>query len=222
MSNFINLLSKIKLLLILTGLGLLVLFLLPLVFNDTSQLQISPSPSATSQRVISNFPPAQPQEFVEQLSTQTGSLAINSNIEAVKVTIDAEEVQSPEFFAPENTTPFLIESLPAGKHTIRASKLGYLNQTLPIEVSTNKLTDITVILEVDPSLDSIQEAIKEMPVSTDEYFIEHLDSIGKIQTIIRKAPFETYKQQAIEWFKERGINNPEASGILFYPALNIN
>lgn len=222
MSSLIYLLTKSKFLLLLLGLGLLLLILSPLYLPSPSEPLPSPSPSPAILRGLPEFPQAQPQEFNQQNSLYRGGLTVNANIEAVKVTIDAQEVKSPEFFAPDNATPFILERIPAGQHVLRASKLGFLNQTLSVEVKPDQVTQVNIEMKPDPDFDALEEATKQMPVSTDEYYIEYLDKIGKIQVIIKKAPFETYKQSAINWFKQRGIENPEESGVLFYPALNVN
>lgn len=221
MNSLIYLLTKGKFLLVLLGLGILLLILSPLYLPGPSEPVPSPSPSPATLRGLPEFPQAQPQEFDLQSSLNQGSLAVNAKTEGVKVTIDAQEVKSPEFFAPDNITPFIVERIPVGRHVLRASKLGFLSQTFPVDVKPDQVTQVNIEMKPDPDFDALEEAASQMPISTDEYFIEYLDKIGKIQVIVRKAPFETYKQSAINWFKQRGIENPEESGVLFYPAVNI-
>ena len=86
MSNLINLLSKTKLLLILLTGGLLLLILIPTFTQDKQPLPSS-LPSPTAQRILPNFPAAQPQDFSGQSSLLPGNLAVTSNTEKVKVTL---------------------------------------------------------------------------------------------------------------------------------------
>jgi len=222
MNNLTYLLQKSKLLLILLLIGVLALLLLPLLIPTNEAPPATPQSSPKIVRGLPDFPSAQTQEFNNQTSTEFGSLAINSNIHYVSITVDQDEVANPEFFAPENFTPFIIEKIPTGSHILRASKLGFLNQELVVEIKANQILEISIELQTDPNSSALQNAINLMPISTDEYFIEYLYSIGKIQVIIRKDPFGEHKQQAINWFKQHGIENPEESGALFYPAVNIN
>jgi len=222
MNNLTYLLKKSKLLLILLLIGVLALLLLPLFLPTSEAPPATPQSSPRVVRGLPDFPSAQTQEFNNQTSREFGSLAVNSNIQNVSITIDQEEVTNSEFFAPENFTPFIIEKIPTGSHILRASKLGFLNQKLAVEIKANQILQISIELQTDPNSNALQNATSLMPISTDEYFIEYLDSIGKIQVIIRKDPFEEHKQQAIDWFKKQGVENPEESGVLIYPAVNIN
>lgn len=206
--------NKLVLFVLFIMLALLVItpFLLP-----KKKLVVTPSPTPN----LSIYPTSQPQQFNRPEPEKFGSLVVNSNVAATEVTIDEKEVKDPEFYAPKNYTPFAINNIPAGKHILRANKIGYLSVTLEVQVEAGEAKEVKIDLKVNPEVKAINEAVKEMPVSTDEYYIEYLSRIGKIQTIIKKAPYEENKQKAVEWFKERGIQNPEAGGILFYPALGV-
>lgn len=208
-----------KFLLILLAVGFLAIIVIPLFLSRNNPSEF-PQPSPANTKILPNFPPAQPQEFNNGQNSNQGGLSVDSNTPGVKATIDEKEVQSSEFFAPENITPFVIDKIPEGKHILRASKLGFLDQTLFVEIKNNQVSQVNITLDPDPDFNALQEAIKEMPISADEFYIEYLDGISKIQVIIKKTPFETYKLRAIDWFRQKGIKNPEESGILFYPAVN--
>lgn len=205
-----------KLILLILGLMLILLIVTPL-FLPKKKSVVVPSPSPN----LAVYPSAQPQQFSKSEIQKFGGLIVTSNVPTAEVTIDEKEVKDAEFYAPKNYTSFAINRIPVGRHVLRVNKIGYLNTTLEVEIQADQVNQVNIELKVNPEIQAINEAIKEMPVLTDEYYIEYLAGIGKIQTIIRKDPFEENKQKAIEWFGERGIQNPEAGGVLFYPALGV-
>lgn len=214
---FLNFIKQTKLLIfILVGLVIGVL-IIPLFLPQKPETPLSsPIPSPKIQ-----YPFAQQQIFPNIQPAQKVSASITTTPPGAEVTIDKEILNSQNVIAPINISPFTIQDIPEGKHSIRVFRLGYLVKTQEIEVQKGKDNTFSVVLEKSPVEDRIQNIIAKMPVSTADYYIEYLDAIKKIQVLVRKAPYEINKQKAVDWFNQNGISDPETSGIEFYPALNV-
>lgn len=214
---FLSFIKNSKLLIFLLLGGVVGILIIPwFISKEPDSVQPSPVASPT---II--YPFGEQPIFPISVNSATTTLSIGTDPSGAEVTIDQEILNRQNIVTPINISPFTLKNIPVGKHTLRIFKLGYLVKNQEIEVLENKSNDFSIKLEKNPEENQILSIISELPVSTEDYYIEYLDAIKKIQVVIRQAPYESNKVKAIDWFKRNGINNPEAAGIEFYPALNI-
>lgn len=208
--------------------GILLLFII-LVFltiiisrkgpSQTQQTsQFTPTPSV-GQNNEATYPHTS--QLFQQQNNQEGILAVDSNIPDVYVSIDNNPTSDPKHYSPWNKTPFIIDKIPAGQHSLEAFKLGFLKVNQTITISAAQTTRIHLNLLINPEYPNLQKATSLMPISTDEYYIEYLDKINKIDVIIKKSPFSVNKEKVISWFKSQNVNNPEEDGVMFYAGIGV-
>lgn len=111
---------------------------------------------------------------------QLGSLVVTSNPEKARITIDDSEEEVPES-SPHvliYQTPFRIEQISAGKHTLSVAKEGYEMQELEIDVLPNQINRISLaLLPTDDGFLEQKEAWKsQLPITTPTYRIEYEES----------------------------------------------
>jgi hypothetical protein len=214
---FLDFIKQSKLLIFILAGMLIGILIIPLFFQKKPiepTLLLSPSPKV-------QYPFAQQQIFPNSQSGQIFTISITTVPPGSEVTIDKDFLNKQDIVAPINVSPFTVQNIPEGRHSVRLFKLGYLVKTQEIEVKSGQSNSFSIVLEKNPNESQIQDIITKMPVSTEDYHIEYLDGIKKIQVVIRKSPYEVNKKKAIEWFEQNGVSNPENSGIEFYPALNV-
>jgi len=72
-----------------------------------------------------------------------------------------------------------------------------------------------------PSFPSLPKETKEniidsLPYETDGYSIQYLTKTDKFFILIKQNPYQQYKDQALAWFKNFGLENPEEELSLFF------
>lgn len=199
--------------------GALIAMLVVLIIVSIFQRSVSPQ-SVSLTNLEQQYPTAKPQSYPGTSNT-TGTLVVTSAIFNPTVTIDEDEDKDPNFFAPSNIPPFVVNGISVGKHVIRAQKDGYINRTITVNVQPYQITRVHIAMDKNTEQDSLDKVKTELPVDTDQYHIEYLSGINKIQVTIKQSPFDANKQKAIDWFKQHGVTDPENEGVVFYPALYV-
>lgn len=179
----------------------------------------STAPTSNQSGTEANYPHTS--QVFQQQSGGAGTLVVDSSISDVYVSIDNNSSTDPKYYSPWNKTPFILDSIPAGQHNLEAFKLGFLKVSQTITITANQTTRIHLNLLVNPEFPNLQKAISLMPISTDEYYIEYLDKINKIDVIIKKSPFSVNKEKVVSWFKSQNVNNPEEDGVMFYTGVGV-
>lgn len=108
----------------------------------------TPPPFLTLDEI--SYPEATPQPYYSSASTSAvGTLIVTSVQEDVRVMIDdgEEEADQTPTKYPIHITPFRVEDIPVGEHTLRAAKYGYIFQTIPFRIDPNTITRIEVNLK---------------------------------------------------------------------------
>lgn len=123
-------------------LALLIIFIATAsFFYPTAPVQKVQEPTHTPAPISSmpitkeerRYPQATPQPFRHSDAKQTGTLVVTSSVEGTDVLLDTsshphapDEPIPPGQIWPHNTTPFKVESMPVGEHTLEAVKIpGY-------------------------------------------------------------------------------------------------
>jgi hypothetical protein len=214
-------LSK-NIIIIVVLLGLIFVALIFVVLTNNRDEQQLPTTSPTPLPINLNYPIASQQPFVQSGSNQKGVLIVETTPAQAEIKVDEQEITGQDSFAPTNLTPVMFNDIPVGKHIVRVRKAGYLTTEIEATVEPNKVNKLEIYLTANEEADTINKIKTLLPITTDEYTIENLSNINKIQVIIRQEPFRVNKQKAIDWFKQNGVQNPEKeSSILFYPALGV-
>lgn len=118
----------------------------------------SPPPVTTSSTPLDKkektYPQATPQPFRHKEETDTGTLIVTSNIEGAKVFLDTsshagdpEEPIPPGQKWPDNITPFTVEKMPVGEHTLEAIKVpGYDMTRMTYVIEKDQITRVHITL----------------------------------------------------------------------------
>lgn len=193
-------------------------FIVLIIISVISPKKIPPSQSNQVGVTLPDYPLAANQVFTNQNTNRFGYLVVTSGIDNTQVTIDSEEIASQGQYAPVNTPPFIVKNIPIGKHILKASKEGYLLKNYEFKISENSITALHILLNEDPEATNLKKAQALMPINTVDYSIQYFPGAFKTMVIISRAPYDLNKQLAIQWFKDRGVSNPERSGVVFVDA----
>ncbi len=148
--------------LILAGIvGILALFVILIVvisfFSPSSTPKTVPPVSTSSTPVTKeeqSYPQATPQPFRHKEETDTGTLIVTSNVEGAEVFLDTsshagdpEEPIPPGQKWPSNHTPFTVEKMPVGEHTLEAIKAPEYDMTrMSYVIKKDQITRVHIIL----------------------------------------------------------------------------
>lgn len=215
-----NTINKSKTLLFVFGVCLALFFIAILIISFISSdrnLQ-SPQTAPLSQKELS-YTEAKDQQYT-QTSQGYGILVVTSEPDQAEVKIDEKEVKNPSFYAPTNKTPFIVKKIPVGNHVIRTSLPGYIVSEITINVLANQVSRANLTLALDNNYLALQKLEAIMPIKTDDYTIEYFPFTKKVQVFVNKPPFDQSKQKAINYFKQNGVSNPEAEGVVFNDLTN--
>ena len=140
--------------------------------------------------------PSQP-FLVNDSVQQPGTLLVFSNPTGARVVIDAPEEEGgggTGLDLPVNVTPVRVESIPAGKHHLFISKLGYEFKELEVEVNPGEINRVKVELEeeVVPQ-PSVVDWKSKLPINRDAYTISYSEMTG---ILVRMRLQSTTAQEA--------------------------
>lgn len=127
-----------------------ILILVSLRNKNTSNTSLYPTPSQTPK--LEGIKEALPQNFLQK-TLSTGILIVFSNVNDIRVMIDASDTEGPSSHPqiPINTTPFKMSSIPVGEHTLLASKPGYSMVEKNLKIIEGKITYVTIELSPLPT-----------------------------------------------------------------------
>lgn len=90
------------------------------------------------------------------------------------------------------------------------------NKPVPKEATLATPTPISERKNVEPviPISSRQQLINMLPVRNDSFTIEYLAKTDTIIVTIIKNPYTQNRQKALNWFKERGVNDIKTMNVL--------
>ena len=158
-------LNRIKLSpqLIIAGIvGILALFVIIIAlisfFAPTPSPEKAPPPTSTSDtpktQEEKSYPLATPQPFRHKDEADTGTLLVTSNVDGAQVFLDtsshAGDPEEPIPLGqkwPSNLTPFTVEKMPVGEHTLEAIKFpGYDMTRMNYVIKKDQITRVHINL----------------------------------------------------------------------------
>lgn len=141
-------------------------------------------------------------ENIPDPTIQTGSLIVTSNPVGARVLIDEPEgeVASTTIVATVYETPFRIEQIATGRHTISVAKEGYEMQEIIVDVLTNQISRVTINLlpTSDGFLEKKAAWKAQLPIIEESYSIEYdanSDTVY-VRMMIPDLPAQEYMEAA--------------------------
>lgn len=143
---------------IIGALAIFVILIAIVSFLSPSSPKKSPPPVTTSSTPLDkeekSYPQATPQPFRHKEESDTGTLIVTSNVEDVKVFLDTsshagdpEEPIPPGQKWPSNLTPFTVEKIPVGEHTLEAIKAPEYDMTrMSYVIKKDQITRVHITL----------------------------------------------------------------------------
>lgn len=130
-----------------------------------------------------------PQEFPPS-KEGFGTLIVTSVPDNIKVILDPPESEAPNTaeYLPVNLTPFRVEQIPVGKHSLFASNEGFEFKEEVFEVKANNVTRVEVKLLPQTSLlpppSPSLSWVNRMPINTENYSVVYDENTRVITATI--------------------------------------